>query len=167
LGIPSGNNVKNKQMKNQIFPFYKCCLLISCLFIQHFAVAQETKNDSLTTADTIIDDDIENYTFHYPHIEFAEFSGGLDSLYKFLSREMQYPKEAVKNGIQGRVFVQFVVEKDGSITDIRIVKGVDPILDEEAIRVIKIMPAWIPKEEKGEKVQDLLTLPITFTLNGD
>ncbi|MCR4619183.1 MAG: energy transducer TonB [Paludibacteraceae bacterium] len=95
----------------------------------------------------------------------ASFPGGIDKLYKFLSKELDYPAAAKEAGIQGRVICQFVVNKDGSIVDIAVLKGIDPDLDREAVAVIKRMPKWIPAEQSGKKVRMRYTLPVVFKLN--
>ena len=85
-------------------------------------------------------------------------------LNSWLSKNLRYPPIAEENGIKGRVVCQFVVERDGSISDIRVVKSVDPSLDKEAVRVIKAMPKWIPGKQNGSSVRVKFTLPVTFTL---
>lgn len=82
----------------------------------------------------------------------------------WLGKNLRYPPIAEENGIKGRVVCQFVVERDGSITDIKVVKSVDPSLDKEAVRVIKAMPKWIPGKQNGSSVRVKFTLPVTFTL---
>ena len=93
-----------------------------------------------------------------------EFPGGMEALMKHLSKEIKYPKEAQEKGTQGRVIVQFVVRKDGSITDAKIMKPVDPLLDAEALRVVSEMPNWTPGKQRGEAVNVRFTLPVTFRL---
>jgi protein TonB len=93
-----------------------------------------------------------------------EFPGGEAAMYKFISNAIRYPAVAQDVGIQGRVTCQFVVNKDGSITDIEVVRGVDPSLDKEAIRVIGSMPKWRPGEQRGKSVRVKYTLPIVFRL---
>ena len=93
-----------------------------------------------------------------------EFPGGMEALMKHLSKEIKYPKEAQDKGTQGRVIVQFVVRKDGSITDAKIMKPVDPLLDAEALRVVSEMPNWIPGKQRGEAVNVRFTLPVMFRL---
>ncbi|MBU1014276.1 MAG: M56 family metallopeptidase [Bacteroidetes bacterium] len=95
----------------------------------------------------------------------AEYVGGEKARVAFLSKNIKYPEEARKNGIQGRVHVTFVVEKDGSITNVRIAKGIGYGCDEEAVRVIKLMPNWIPGKQRGEPVRVQFNLPIVFTLD--
>ena len=96
--------------------------------------------------------------------EQPEFPGGMDELMKFMQTNIRYPKEAQERGLQGRVIVQFVVNKDGSICDEQVVKSVDPQLDAEAIRIIRSMPNWTPGKQRGEPVRVRFTLPVTFRL---
>ena len=98
--------------------------------------------------------------------QMPQFPGGPAALMQFLSSNVKYPKEAFEKGIQGRVIANFVVEKDGSITEARIVKSVDPLLDAEALRVVGTMPNWAPGTQNGEPVRVKYTVPITFRLQG-
>ena len=98
--------------------------------------------------------------------QMPQFPGGPAALMQFLSSNVKYPKEAFEQGIQGRVIANFVVEKDGSITEARIVKSVDPSLDTEALRVVNAMPNWTPGMQSGEAVRVKYTVPITFRLQG-
>lgn len=82
----------------------------------------------------------------------------------WLSEHIKYPVVAAENGIQGRVVVQFVVEKDGSVSQVKVVRGVDPSLDKEAVRVISSMPKWIPGKQNGVSVRSRFTVPVTFRL---
>ncbi|RYU95937.1 energy transducer TonB [Emticicia agri] len=92
------------------------------------------------------------------------FVGGTSELYKFLGKTLQYPSAAQRNNVGGRVYMSFVIEKDGSITDVKVVKGVGFGLDEEATRVVKLMPKWIPGKQNGRNVRVRFTLPVTFKL---
>ncbi len=92
------------------------------------------------------------------------FPGGDGALMSWLSQNIKYPSIAAEIGVQGRVIVQFVVEKDGSITDVKIAKSVDPSLDKEAARVIKSMPHWIAGRQNGSPVRVRFTVPVTFKL---
>ena len=94
----------------------------------------------------------------------ASFPGGMDALRTFLVNNLHYSIEAQEKGIQGKVILNFVVEKDGSLSDIRVLRGIDPLLDEEAVRVVKRMPRWIPGKNKGEIVRARFTLPVAFQL---
>lgn len=90
--------------------------------------------------------------------------GGQEALFKYLQKEMKYPQIAKENGIQGTVFVNFVVGKDGKIRDVKILRGVNKMLDDEAVRVVKAMPAWKPGKQRGKSVSVSYNLPIKFTL---
>ncbi len=94
------------------------------------------------------------------------FPGGMQEMMKFLQQNIKYPKEAQEQGKQGRVIVQFVVNKDGSITGDSVVRSVDPLLDAEALRVVRSMPNWTPGKQKGEPVRVRFTLPVSFRLSG-
>ena len=96
--------------------------------------------------------------------QMPSFPGGPSALFEYLSKNIKYPVVAEENGIQGRVIVSFVVERDGSITDVRVVKSVDPSLDKEAQRVVKSMPRWIPGKQNGSAVRVKYTVPVTFRL---
>ncbi|MCR5642057.1 MAG: TonB family protein [Prevotella sp.] len=96
--------------------------------------------------------------------QMPSFPGGDAELMKFLSTHIKYPVVAEENGIQGRVIATFVVERDGSISDVKVVKSVDPSLDKEAIRVLKSMPKWIPGKQNGSAVRVKYTVPVTFRL---
>ena len=96
--------------------------------------------------------------------QMPSFPGGDAALMAFLSKNIKYPVVAEENGIQGRVIATFVVERDGSITDVKVVKSVDPSLDKEAVRVLKSMPKWIPGKQNGSAVRVKYTVPVTFRL---
>ena len=93
-----------------------------------------------------------------------QFPGGDAELMKWLTKNLKYPSVAQENGIQGRVLVSFVVNKDGSIVDPKIVRSVDPSLDKEAIRVVSSMPKWTPGRQRGKTVRVKYSLPVTFRL---
>lgn len=92
------------------------------------------------------------------------FPGGPAALMKYLSENTKYPSVAQENGVQGRVTVQFVVEKDGSISDVHVLRGVDPSLDKEAVRVVKSMPRWTPGKQNGITVRVNYRVPVLFRL---
>ena len=97
--------------------------------------------------------------------EAPEFPGGHKECMAFLSKNIKYPQISQENGVQGRVIVQFVVNADGSITDPTVVRGIDPYLDKEALRVINLMPKWKPGKQRGKAVRVRYTLPVKFNLN--
>ena len=92
------------------------------------------------------------------------YPGGMQELMKYLQKNIQYPQEAKEKGIHGRVIVQFIVEKDGSIKDTKVIRGVNSSLDNEALRVINAMPKWEPGKHKGEAVSVRYTVPVSFKL---
>lgn len=92
------------------------------------------------------------------------FPGGDAALMSYLANNIHYPTVAAENGVQGRVVVGFVVERDGSITDVRILRGVDPSLDREAMRVVKSMPRWTPGKQNGSAVRVKYQVPVAFRL---
>ena len=96
--------------------------------------------------------------------QMPSFPGGPSALMAYLSSHVKYPAVAEENGIQGRVTVQFVVEKDGSVTDVKTMKSVDPSLDREAERVVRSMPKWIPGKQNGSAVRVKYLVPVVFRL---
>ena len=95
----------------------------------------------------------------------AEFPGGLEAMMKFLVKNMKYPAIARRMGIEGSVFVSFVVDKEGSISDLKVIKGISAECDQEAIRVVKMMPPWKPGKQNGKPVKSRFVLPIKFRLS--
>ena len=96
--------------------------------------------------------------------EMPEFPGGQQECMKWLAKNMKYPTISQENGVQGRVIVQFVVNKDGSIVEPVVVRGVDPYLDKEALRVVAMMPKWKPGKQRGKPVRVKYTVPVMFRL---
>ncbi len=97
--------------------------------------------------------------------QMPEFPGGEEKLYRFLADSIRYPESAKESSIQGRVFVTFTVEKDGSISDARILRGIGGGCDEEALRVIQLMPKWNPGMQRGKPVRVQYNIPVKFTLS--
>jgi len=135
-------NMKTKYFSLLLFS------VMSCLGLS----AQETPK---TNQDTTIFIVIE---------QSPEFPGGIEGLHAYLQKNLTYPKRALKKGIEGKVFVTFVVEKDGSISNIRILRGIGYGCDKEAIRVVRRMPKWKPGRQRGENVRVQFNLPIVFQL---
>ena len=96
--------------------------------------------------------------------EYPEFPGGEKALYEYIKNNIRYPEVARTSGITGTVYVQFVVEKDGSISDVKVLRGIGGGCDEEAVRVVKSMPKWKPGKQRGQPVRVYYTLPIDFKL---
>ncbi len=107
--------------------------------------------------------EVENKIFDVVE-QMPSFPGGNAALMKYLSDNVKYPVVAQENGVQGRVVVSFVVEKDGHITDVKVVRSVDPSLDKEAARVVKSMPTWIPGKQNGSAVRVKYNVPVSFRL---
>lgn len=100
------------------------------------------------------------------HVEESpEYPGGMDQIGKFIGKTLRYPPMARENGVQGRVTVSFVVEKDGSISDVQVLRGIGSGCDEEAVRVVKAMPKWKPGKQNGKAVRVHFNLPIMFRLD--
>lgn len=96
--------------------------------------------------------------------EMPSYPGGEQEMYRFISQNIEYPRMAKESGISGRVFVTFVVERDGSVTDVQVLRGIGGGCDEEAIRVIKSMPKWKAGKQRGKAVRVQYRMPIKFTL---
>ena len=118
---------------------------------------------------------IEDYHFEKPKEEVADEvfriveeqpspMGGYSAFYEYIGKKLKYPAQARRLGIEGKVFVEFIVDKDGSITDVTIMKGIGGGCDEEAVRVIKDSPKWNPGKQRGRPVKVKLIVPITFKL---
>ncbi|MBX2955698.1 MAG: TonB family protein [Cyclobacteriaceae bacterium] len=97
--------------------------------------------------------------------ESARPVGGMQEFYNHVGRVMTYPKEARRMGIQGKVFVEFVINKDGSISDVKAIKGIGGGCDEEAVRAVKTAPPWIPGKQKGNPIRQRYVVPITFAIS--
>lgn len=127
------------------------------------AKAQVYDNKTVTATEKSIvqqgDNSIEEEPDTYP-----EFFGGVESLYSFIAANIRYPKKAKENGIQGTVYVRFVVKADGSISDVNVLRGIGAGCDEEAVRVVKAMPRWKPGTKNGKPINTQYTIPITFKL---
>ena len=133
----------------------------------NFASSEETGEDVVikhipVTVDeeVVVEDDIFVVVEENPQFP----NGGTAGLLQYLGKNIKYPTIPQENGTQGRVTVQFVVNKDGSIVDVKVIRGVDPYLDKEAVRVISTMPKWIPGKQRGVPVRCKFTVPVTFKL---
>lgn len=127
------------------------CLLPAMLFGQN--------TGTISTKGTVKGEQIYDIVEQYP-----EFPGGYSALTEWIDDNLKYPVEAAMDGIEGRVIVQFIVRPTGKIVDAKVVRGIAPSLDKEALRLINIMPNWIPGRQKDKAVNVRYTLPITFKL---
>ena len=133
----------------------------------NFASLEETGEDVVikhipVTVDeeVVVEDDIFVVVEENPQFP----NGGTAGRLQYVGKDIKYPTIPQENGTQGRVTVQFVVNKDGSIVDVKVIRGVDPYLDKEAVRVISTMPKWIPGKQRGVPVRCKFTVPVTFKL---
>ena len=158
--------MKNKQTLN-LFAGFKCLLFaVSALILLVIVIAparasaQDKKGKTTQThKDTTTDDKIYEVCEQMPI-----FEGGDAALLKYLTDSVKYPELAKKHGVQGRVVIGFIVEKDGSLTDVKVLRPVDIDLDAEALRVIKGMPKWIPGRQNGKRVRVRYNVPVSFRL---
>ncbi len=126
----------------------------------------EITNDTTNIWDIKLDttSDIEEVLKPYMVEKMPKFNGGEVAMFDWIKNNIVYPKEAIKMGIMGKVQVSFVVNKDGSISDVAVVRPVDYLLDKEAIRLISSMPSWEPGTQNGKAVRVMQVLPIKFVL---
>ena len=139
---------------------------ISCS--QDVSEKTDTKEEVVTpvspdAAETPAENPAEEKAFDVVE-QMPEYSGGMQELMTFLQENIKYPKSAQERKVEGRVIVQFVVEKDGTPTEFNVVRSIDPTLDEEALRVLKAMPKWKPGMQKGQPVRVKYTIPVSFKL---
>ena len=158
--------MNNKQAPN-LFAGFKCLLFtISALVLLVIVVAPARANaqdkkekTTQTRKDTTTDDKIYEVCEQMPI-----FEGGDAALLKYLTDSVKYPELAKKHGVQGRVVIGFIVEKDGSLTDVKVLRHVDIALDAEALRVVKGMPKWIPGCQDEQLVRVRYNVPVSFRL---
>ena len=112
-------------------------------------------------------ENVEKEKVFYDVEQMPEYPGGVEALKTFVASNVQYPEEAKKNGISGKVYISFVVDKSGKVTDVKVARSVESSLDREAIRVVEQMPAWKPGKKDGHVVNVGFTLPIQFSLNAE
>ena len=158
--------MNNKQTPN-LFAGFKCLLfaistltLLVIVFAPARANAQDkTEKTTQTRKDTTTDDKIYEVCEQMPI-----FEGGDAALLKYLTDSVKYPELAKKHGVQGRVVIGFIVEKDGSLTNVKVLRAVDRALDAEALRVVMGMPKWIPGRQNEQRVRVKYNVPVSFRL---
>ena len=122
-------------------------------------------DESIPIPNPYLDIDLESSDRVFDVVEqMPSFPGGSKKLVEYLSEKTRYPKDLEETCIQGRVILTFVVERDGSISDVKVVRSLDPLLDKEAVRVVSSMPKWIPGKQNGVAVRVKYTIPVTFRL---
>ncbi len=136
--------------------------------VAHVEINTEENKEEIIIAppvEEVVEEEEEEQVIFMVVETMPEFPGGQQALFKYLSENVKYPVIAQENGIQGRVVCQFVVNKDGSIVDVEVVRsGGDASLDKEAVRVIKSMPKWNPGKQRGKAVRVKYTVPVNFKL---
>ena len=124
-------------------------MMLVLLFSFMTSTAQTKKNDMLFSVVEVM----------------PQYPGGQIAMMKYIMENIKYPEQAMKEGIQGRVTVRFIVEKDGSISNVKPVLSVHPLLDKEAVRVVESMPKWSPGKQNGKPVRVRFNVPVMFKLN--
>lgn len=146
---------------NSALRFFACIILMGCMAVTN------AQNKYTVPADTAVidvpEDSINAEVFEFCEIA-PSFPGGEAALFRWLNLNIKYPDAACNAGIQGKVIVSFVVERDGSVSDIRLLRRKHPALDGEACRLVGSMPRWIPGQNNGQPVRARYSLPITFKL---
>ena len=131
------------------------------------AIAQNENHSNITANDTLKDTIVSHKDSNIIEFDKATepiFPGGIEKMHEYLSENILYPDVSINNAEEGKVFVKFIVEKNGLVSQIEVVRGVSPAIDAESIRVIRNMPKWIPAEEDGKTCRIKLHLPINFSL---
>lgn len=127
-------------------------------------VTEDTKVEQITIQPTVeVEKEDPNQIFLVVE-ETAAPIGGMPAFYEYVQKKMKYPAQARRMGIEGKVFVEFVIEKDGTITDVKAIKGIGAGCDEEAVRVVQSAPKWKPGKQRGKPVRQRMVLPISFKL---
>jgi protein TonB len=126
-------------------------------------VTEDTKVEEITIAPVVEEKEDVDQIFLVVE-ESATPKGGMAAFYKYVSEKMKYPAQARRMGIEGKVFIEFVINRDGSITDVKLMKGIGAGCDEEAIRVVQSAPPWNPGKQRGKPVRQRYVVPIIFKL---
>ena len=159
--------MKNRQ-KTNLFAGYKYLLFvplaIALLAMNSTAMRANVQKEEVREAQTVKKAAPDNKVYEACE-QMPSYVGGQPELMRYLIENVRYPKAAVEAKQQGRVVVQFVVEKDGAISRVKLLKSVTPLLDAEAIRVVKAMPKWNPGKKDGKLVRVRYALPVSFKLN--
>jgi periplasmic protein TonB len=130
------------------------------LELDDMEVDQDTEIEYIeSTTEEVVEEEIFTIVEDMP-----SFPGGEEALFKYLGQNIKYPQLAKEAGITGKVYVNFVVDKDGNVTDVKVLRGIGGGCDEEAIRVVKNMPKWSPGKQRGKPVKVSYNLPIRFSL---
>jgi protein TonB len=135
--------------------------------VKNEAIIQNTEtnqNDSIVQVSHEEEKEVDEIIPYYLLEEYPEFPGGESKMYEFINNNISYPKICKETNTQGKVFVQFIVNEKGKINNIEVIRGVDPNLDKEALRIVSIMPDWKPGKQRTKYVKTTFVLKINFTL---
>ena len=176
MAWPRGQSLIKRRLIMMSKSKTKNVMLLKMVFILPFALSLTIVFSSMATEKVVVESDGNQLNLSTTSVpqedevftvveKMPEYPGGNDERVKFLVKNIKYPEEARKNGISGTVYISFIVEKDGEITNEKVLKGVDESLDNEALRVVKMMPAWKPGIQRGEPVRVQFNLPIQFNLD--
>ncbi len=145
----------------KIILIFGIALVASCTLFKKKELNTETPIQDIVVIET---DESDEEAIYVVVETMPEFPGGIDSMMAYLGRTISYPEKARKKGIEGKVYVQFIVQKDGSLSDIKVIKGIGGGCDEEAISAIENMPNWTPGKQRGKPVPVRIVQPINFRL---
>ena len=125
-------------------------------------ITEDTKLEAITIVEEQPKEDVDEVFLVVE--ESAAPQGGMQAFYEYVGKKLKYPAQARRMGIEGKVFVEFVINRDGSVQDVKAIKGIGAGCDEEAVRVIQSAPSWKPGKQRGKPVRQRMVLPITFKL---
>ena len=158
-GKKKNNVIKEiRSIEQQLYGKAMMIVGISLLLILSSCEKDDDDIDDPEPVTEIVDETVD---------QMASYPGGIPALMDFLNENIKYPEQAEREGIEGRVVAGFIVERDGSVSNIEILKSVHPLLDAEVVRVLSLMPNWIPGRQNGQPVRVKYSLPITFRLISD
>ncbi|MBQ8222445.1 MAG: M56 family metallopeptidase [Bacteroidales bacterium] len=166
---------KNQKVKGSVIKVLLTLPVFALLILLNTQCGNVNANEEkkpTSTADVKTNEQKELYAATQDSIykvaqEMPQFPGGVNELMKYLQENIKYPQSAKDKKVEGRVFVTFVIEKDGSITNAQVMRGIDEACDVEALRVVNSMPKWIPAKQEGEAVRSQFTVPFIFKMNGE
>ena len=139
-------------------------LMLGAYGTQAKRITADIRGIAVDTIQAADDDSVAPGEMFIDNEELPEYPGGNEAMQEYIKSNKRYPQEAMDRGIAGRVIVQFIVEEDGTLTEGKVVKPVDPQLDAEAIRIMRSMPKWEPGETRGKPIRMRFTFPVTFRL---
>ena len=143
--------------------FHRLCFIL--LLLSSYKASAQSESPANEGIEGIKGTPINDSTVVYTYVgEWPSFPGGNQARNKFLADNINYPRAAEKKGIEGRVIIAFIIEKDGTITNVELLKGVEASLDEEAMRVVKLMPRWNPGKNNGEPVRTKHKVDVVYKL---